>query len=54
MWRSGCVFCVFFGSRALDANPLLIAKRQDDLRSAVTNPPRQVLEMDFGARDEEN
>jgi hypothetical protein len=44
---------VFFGSRALDANPLLIAKQPDDVRSAVTNRPRQVLKMDFGARDEE-
>ena len=44
---------VFFGSHALDANPLLIAKPPDDVRSAVTNRPRQVLEMDFGARDEE-
>ena len=43
---------VFFGSRVLDANPLLIAKLPDDVRSAVTNRPRRVLEMDFGARDE--
>ena len=52
MWRRGCVFWVFFGSRALDANPLLIAKPQDDVQSAVTSRPRQVLEMDFGAQDE--
>ena len=37
---------------ALDANPLLIAKPPDDVRSAVTDRPRRVLEMDFGARDE--
>ena len=43
---------VFFGSRALDANPLLIAKPPDDVRSAVTDRSRRVLEMDFGARDE--
>jgi len=43
---------VFFGSRALDANPLLIAKPQDDAQSAVTDRPRQVPEMNFGARDE--
>ena len=43
---------VFFGSRALDANPLLLAKPPDGVRSAVTDRPRRVLEMDFGARDE--
>ena len=43
---------VFFGSRALDANPLLLAKPPDDVRSAVTDHPHRVLEMDFGARDE--
>jgi len=43
---------VFFGSRALDANPLLIAKPPDKVRSDVTNRPRRVLEMDFGAQDE--
>ena len=43
---------VFFGSRALDANTLLIAKPPDDVRSAVTDRSRRVLEMDFGARDE--
>jgi hypothetical protein len=43
---------VFFGSRALDANPLLLAKPPDDVRSAVTDRPRRVLDMDFGARDE--
>ena len=53
MWHRGCVFWVFFGLRALDANPLLISKPPDDVRSAVTDRPRQVLEMDFGARDEE-
>jgi hypothetical protein len=30
-----------------------IAKPLDDVQSAVTDRPRQVLEMDFGARDEE-
>ena len=44
---------MFFGSRALDANPLLIAKPLDDVLSNVTDRPRRVLEMDFGARDEE-
>ena len=43
---------MFFGSRALDANPLLIAKPPDDVQSAVTDCPCRVLEMDVGAQDE--
>ncbi len=46
------VILVFFGSCALDANPL-IANRLDDDQSTVTNRPRHVLEMHFGARDDE-
>ena len=33
--------------------PSFIAKPPDDVRTAVTNRPRQVLEMDFGALDED-